>query len=1079
VERPDRSIRWALLAWAVLMADPGAGQAGPPGVAADVILKGGTVIDGTGAPGRRADVAIRGDRIVAVGSFEAEPATKVIDVSGLIVAPGFIDLHTHSDEGITRPRTRLNANYLTQGVTTIVTGNCGGGVLDVAKYFATIDAHGAGTNVIHLIPHGEVRSAVLGQADRVPSAAELDRMKQLVERDMRAGAWGFSTGLIYVPSRYARTDELIELARVVHRHGGIYASHIRNEGSGLLESVNEAIAVGEGAKIPVHVSHLKASGKAYWGTVRGALDRIAAARAAGLPVSADQYPYIASSTKLAAMVVPHWAARVDGNEFARLAADPVRGAELRREIEHGLAERDGGSSIRIARYDPRPEWAGLNLSGIARQAGTTPLEVVLEIQRHGGAQAISFGMCEEDVREVMRHPFVATASDGGTHQPGRGDQPHPRSYGTFPRKVRYALDDKVLPLEQAIRSCSGWPAEILGLADRGLVRVGAFADLVVFDPATFRDAATFDQPTRYAPGVHHLYVNGVAAIAGGRVRSTPMPGGKLPGRALRLHQEGPAERIIKVGRIWTGDPARPWAEALAIRGGAIAAIGTAEEVDRLRGPSTRVDNRPDAFAIPGLIDAHGHMEGLGAMQDGIDLRGVATLDEVARRVKARVAATPGDSWITGRNWDQSLWPGGAFPTAAVLDAVAPNRPVWLRRVDGHAGWANSEAMRRAKVARDAQAPSHGQIIRDKDGNPAGVFVDGAMNLVGRAVPGPTRLDIRRRLLAAQDLALRAGLTGVHDAGISARTADVYRDLDREGRLKIRIYAMASPPSGGEVEFVSRRPQPGPEGARFEMRAIKLLIDGAMGSRGGLLFAPYHDDPTNSGLLLIDPKVLEATTTAALRHGWQVATHAIGDKGNALVLDAYAAARKAVPEASDPRLRVEHAQVVRKEDIRRFAELGAIASMQPSHASDDMRWADARLGPNRVDGAYAWRWFADARIPLAFGSDFPVEVVNPFWGLYAAITRQDAEGHPPGGWHPEHRLSLEEALRAHTAGSAHAAFAENQFGILKPGRRADVTIVDRDLFRVSPKELLAARVLMTIVDGSIVFEQDQPSPAATR
>jgi predicted amidohydrolase YtcJ len=672
----------------------------------------------------------------------------------------------------------------------------------------------------------------------------------------------------------------------------------------------------------------------------------------------------------------------------------------------------------------------------------------------------------------MRHPFVATASDGATHLPGRGDRPHPRAYGTFPRKIRYALYEKVLSLEQAIRSCSGWPAEILGLADRGVIRVGAFADIVVFDPSEFRDTATFKNPTHYAFGVEHLLVNGVAVIVEGGIR-VKLEERKLPGRALRLQQDGPAELILKMGRIWTGDPARPWAEALAIRGGAIAAAGTRAEVDRLRGPATRIIDRPDAFTIPGLIDAHGHMESLGATRDEIDLRGVASLDEVARRVKARLDTTPRDSWITGRSWDQSLWPGGAFPTAAVLDSVAPDRPVWLRRVDGHAGWANSEAMRRAKVTKDSQAPSGGQIIRDKDGQPTGVFIDGAMGLIGRAVPGVTRQDVRRRLLAAQDLALAAGLTAVHDAGISGRTADVYRELDREGRLKIRIYAMASPPSGGEVEFVGRRPQAGPDGARFEMRAIKLFIDGAMGSRGGLLFAPYADDPKNSGLMLIDPKVLEATTAAALRHGWQVATHAIGDRGNALVLDAYAAARRAVPEARDPRLRIEHAQVVRREDVRRFAELGAIASMQPSHASDDMRWADARLGPGRVDGAYAWRWFAEAGVPLAFGSDFPVEVVNPFWGLYAAVTRQDADGHPPDGWHPEQRLRLDEALRAHTAGSAFAAFAEGSVGVLRPGLRGDVTIVDRDLFRASARELLAARVVMTIVDGAVAFETARP------
>ena len=1040
-------------------------------VAADIVIKAGTLIDGTGTPGRRADVAVLGDRIVGVGSFETEPGAKVIDASTLIVAPGFIDLHTHSDSGITQAATRLNANYVTQGVTTIVTGNCGGGVLDVARYFAAIDAHGAGTNVIHLVPQGQVRSTILGNADRAPSPAELVRMKQLVERGMQAGAWGISSGLIYVPSRYARSAELIELAKVAGRHGGLYASHIRSEGARLLDAIDEAIAVGKGSGAPVHISHLKASGKPYWGMVGSALARIAAARRAGQIVTADQYPYIASSTRLAAMVVPHWAVQGDAEDFARIAADPVRGAELRREIQRELDERDGGASVRIARYAPRAEWAGLDLVEIAERTGTTPLEVVLDVHRHGGAQAISFGMCEPDVREVMRHDFVATASDGATHRPGRGDQPHPRAYGTFPRKIRYALDEKVISLEHAIRSCSGWPAQILGLPDRGVIREGAVADLVVLDPETFRDVATFEKPTRYATGVKYLFVNGVALIAGGRLTMEPGSKRKLPGRALRRHRDGPATLIVKVGRIWTGDRDHPWAEGLAVRDGAIAAVGPADEVMRFRGSSTHVVDRPDAFAVPGLIDAHGHMESLGATRDKLDLRGVASVEEVTRRIKAWADANPGDSWITGRNWDQSLWPGGAFPTAAVLDAAAPHRPVWLHRVDGHAGWANSEAMRRARVAKESVAPADGQIIRDQEGQPTGVFIDGAMGLVGGAVPTPTKLDTRRRLLAAQEMALRAGLTGVHDAGISRRTADVYRELDRDGHLVIRIYGMASPPDGGEVQFVSRRPEAGPDGARFELRAIKLFIDGAMGSRGGLLFRPYHDDPGNSGLLLIDPKVLEATTTAALRHGWQVATHAIGDKGNALVLDAYSAARKAVPDVRDPRLRIEHAQVVRKEDVRRFAELGVIASMQPSHASDDMRWADARLGPGRVDGAYAWRWFADAGVSLAYGSDFPVEIVNPFWGIYAAITRQDAEGRPAGGWHPEQLLTLEEALRGFTSGSAHAAFAENRLGILKTGFRADATVLDRDLFRVKPKELLATRIVMTIVDGKIVFERE--------
>jgi predicted amidohydrolase YtcJ len=527
--------------------------------------------------------------------------------------------------------------------------------------------------------------------------------------------------------------------------------------------------------------------------------------------------------------------------------------------------------------------------------------------------------------------------------------------------------------------------------------------------------------------------------------------------------------IVRAKRIWTGDMVNPWVEAVACRGGAIEAAGNAAQILQMRGPSTRLVERLGAFGLPGLIDAHGHMESLGASQEELDLRGVASLQEVAALVKARVPATGADGWITGRNWDQSLWPGGSFPTAAVLDAVAPDRPVWLERVDGHAGWANSEAMRRSAINEATKAPADGQILRDARGGPTGVFIDGAMSLVGRHVPALSLADFKRRLLLAQRTLLENGLTGVHDAGISALCARAYRELDREGKLIVRVYGMASPPSAGEVDFVSRPPERSAAGARFEMRAIKLFMDGAMGSRGALLFRPYDDDPGNSGLVLIEPKTLEATVTTALQNGWQVCTHAIGDKANAIVLDAYAAGLRAAPQARDPRLRIEHAQAVRLDDVKRFVELGVIASMQPSHASDDMRWAEARLGRERAQGAYAWRWFADAGAKLAFGSDFPVEIVNPFWGIYAGVTRQDALGKPDGGWHPEQKLTLEETLAGFTRGAAFAGFAEHSLGILKPGFRADIAFVDRDPFTVTPADLLKSRVLMTIVDGAIVHD----------
>ena len=329
-------------------------------------------------------------------------------------------------------------------------------------------------------------------------------------------------------------------------------------------------------------------------------------------------------------------------------------------------------------------------------------------------------------------------------------------------------------------------------------------------------------------------------------------------------------------------------------------------------------------------------------------------------------------------------------------------------------------------------------------------------------------------MAAQAEVLKWGLTGIHDAGLAKLEIEAYQMLDRDNRLKVRVYGMASPPTGHEVEFVSRPVPQGWSGDRFKVRSIKLFVDGAMGSRGGLLFAPYSDDPGNVGLQLTDPKTLEAVAKAALEHGWQVNTHAIGDKGNALVLDAYETALKAVPKAVDHRFRVEHAQVVRTVDVPRFKAMALIASMQPSHASDDMRWADARLGPGRVDGAYAWRWFMDAGVPLAFGSDFPVEVVSPYYGIYAALTRQDEKGFPPGGWHPDQRMTLDETLKAFTAGSAYSAFDEARVGVLKVGMKADLTVVDRDLFKVKPVEILGSKVLETIVEGEVVFGFPSPS-----
>jgi N-acyl-D-aspartate/D-glutamate deacylase len=505
--------------------------AAEPAVKAELVIRGATLYDGTGKPGRSADIAVRGDRIVAVGSFAVAGKPRVLDGSGLIVAPGFIDLHTHCDIPLTRATAKANLCYLFQGVTTVVTGNCGAGPVDVADYFRKLESGGVGSNVIHQVPHNDVRRKVMGNANRLPTARELKEMAALVDRGMKDGAWGLSTGLIYNPGTYARTDEIITLAKVAARHGGFYASHIRNEGTGVLAAIEEALTIGREAKLPVHISHLNASGRKAWGKAADEIALIEQARSRGQRVTADQYPYIASSTTLAATLVPPQFREGTSQDFLTRLDDGEQGPRIRRAIEANLQDREGGKALRIARYLPKPAWNGKSLDLLAKMEKKTPLEIVLEIERHGGAQIVNFGMSEEDVRLIMHQPFVATASDGSSQVPGN-TVPHPRSYGCFPRKIgRYALVEKIIPLEHAIRSASGLPADTLKLPERGYVKPGYFADLVIFDPKTFIDQATFEKPHQYATGVRYLLVNGKLAIAESKYSGT------LAGKVLR-HQSG-------------------------------------------------------------------------------------------------------------------------------------------------------------------------------------------------------------------------------------------------------------------------------------------------------------------------------------------------------------------------------------------------------------------------------------------------------------------------------------------------------------------------------------------------------------
>jgi predicted amidohydrolase YtcJ len=517
-------------------------------------------------------------------------------------------------------------------------------------------------------------------------------------------------------------------------------------------------------------------------------------------------------------------------------------------------------------------------------------------------------------------------------------------------------------------------------------------------------------------------------------------------------------------QVRTLDAARPLAQSLAVRDGKVLAVGSREEVLAAAGEGPRVVDLGDATVVPGLTDAHGHVAGLGESLVGVGLLGADTLQEALARVKQAAPAAYRGEWLLGRGWDQNDWPEKRFPTRADLDAAFPSTPVVLERVDGHALWVNGEALRRARITRDTKDPAGGRILRGPDGEPTGVLVDNAMELIGAVLPPPTDAQLDAQLQAALQACARVGLTGVHDAGISRRVFERLKALDARGLLKLRVYAMADGMGPDHEAFL----QAGPfQNDRLTLRAVKLMLDGALGSRGAALHAPYSDEPGHTGLLLVAPEVFEARVKAFMARGFQVATHAIGDKANTLVVDAMLRGAEATG-TKDGRHRVEHAQVMRLADIDRLGHGGLIASVQPTHATSDMPWAEARVGHARLVGAYAWQRLKASGAVLALGSDFPVERPDVLLGLYAARTRQDAEGRPEGGWLPEQRLSGEEALEGFTVGAAYAAFAEARRGRLQPGMDADFVALDVDPVGDAPAALLKGQALLTVVGGDEAY-----------
>jgi N-acyl-D-amino-acid deacylase len=525
------SVRRALLLLgAVLVPTVATAQPGSAGQPYDLLIRGGRVLDGTGNPWFRGDVAVMGDRIAAVGDLTGASARRVVDAAGLYVAPGFIDAHSHAGGGLASAQLSAARPLLAQGITTVFVNPDGGGPTDLVAQRRALLEHGLGVNVALMVPHGSVRGDVIGADDRAPTAAEMDRMRALVAAGMEAGAFGLSSGPYYAPGSFASTEELVELARVAARFGGAYSSHIRDEGDysiGVVAAVDEVITVARDAGLPGVVTHIKALGPRVWGFSGALVHRIERAREQGIEVYADQYPYDASSTGLAAALLPRWAQAGGGAALRTRLDTPAERARIRDEVLDNLDRRGGAERIQFSMYAADTSIEGRTLADVARERSVHPADLTLELVRSGGPNIVSFNMHARDIETLMRQPWTMTASDGGLVGMGEG-VPHPRAYGTFPRKIRrYVIEEGTVDLAFAIRSMTSLPAAAFRMADRGVLLAGAVADIAVFDLDAIRDLATFDEPHQLSEGVRWVIVNGGVAVEDGAF------GQRLHGTVLR------------------------------------------------------------------------------------------------------------------------------------------------------------------------------------------------------------------------------------------------------------------------------------------------------------------------------------------------------------------------------------------------------------------------------------------------------------------------------------------------------------------------------------------------------------------
>jgi predicted amidohydrolase YtcJ len=561
--------------------------------------------------------------------------------------------------------------------------------------------------------------------------------------------------------------------------------------------------------------------------------------------------------------------------------------------------------------------------------------------------------------------------------------------------------------------------------------------------------------------------------AAARPRARPMLGGLWAAAAA-------TPLILGNGNFYTAEDGQPRAQAVVVVGGRITFVGsTADALRRTAQQARRIDLH-GATVLPGLTDAHAHLSAIGERELTFNLEGTGSLAELKNKLRERAAQVAPGSWLFGRGWIESRWIPATFPTRKDLDEAAPDRAVVLERADGHALVANSLALQRAGIDRDTPDPPGGSIFKDSGGEPTGMLIDNAQDMVEHLLPPPTDAESSKALEVGAQRSVRMGWTQLQIAGNSFHEVDQLCRLYAAGRIQLRLYDAIRGPGGDARRLLSEGPSLHRCGDKLTVRTIKLYIDGALGSRGAALLEPYSDSPASHGLLVNTEATLFPILTAALRRGIQVETHSIGDRGNRIMLDLYERAFAAVPASqravAEPRWRIEHAQILSAADIPRFAQLGVIASMQPSHAISDLYFAPARLGPGRLAGAYPWRSLLESGAVVAGGSDAPVEKGDPLIEFYAAVSRRSLDGFADANWHPEQRVSRAQALKMLSLAPAYAAFEEKERGSIAAGKLADFTVLSGDIMTLPEPQILNTHVLMTVIGGDVVYAApDAPTP----